>query len=196
MSGGNVTPKAAELAAELSLDLSTIEGSGKGGKITIADVRSAGITEPTGKLAAEAVLSGIRDRAQVVDVFGPKRSRTLIEIPTELAAELLERTLALSGPHNVVDAVEADLAAIAERDPDAARSSEAAAAIQLAYELQNPYNSATSKSMCAKALIEALNTVRELAPEPEEDDELDDLAEQRAKRRAEQAALRAADTAG
>lgn len=35
------TGAAAELAAELGVDLSTVEGSGKGGRITKADVEAA-----------------------------------------------------------------------------------------------------------------------------------------------------------
>jgi pyruvate/2-oxoglutarate dehydrogenase complex dihydrolipoamide acyltransferase (E2) component len=35
------TGAAAELAAELGVDLSTVEGTGKGGRITVSDVRAA-----------------------------------------------------------------------------------------------------------------------------------------------------------
>lgn len=35
------TGAAAELAAELGVDLSTLEGTGKGGRITVADVKTA-----------------------------------------------------------------------------------------------------------------------------------------------------------
>jgi hypothetical protein len=44
-------------------------------------------------------------------------------------------------------------------------------------------NSATSKSMCAKALQDTLRELRELAPAARKEDAIDQLAKQRAKRR-------------
>lgn len=58
----------------------------------------------------------------------------------------------------------------------------------MAYEIENPFNSATSKSMCAKALLETLDTLRELSPPAEEGDALDELASRRAVRLARSAA--------
>lgn len=52
----------------------------------------------------------------------------------------------------------------------------------MARELDAMKNSATSKSMCAKALLDTLDRIRELLPEKEEGDELDDLARKRAER--------------
>jgi pyruvate/2-oxoglutarate dehydrogenase complex dihydrolipoamide acyltransferase (E2) component len=37
----STTGAAAQLASELGVDLSSIEGTGKGGRITVADVRAA-----------------------------------------------------------------------------------------------------------------------------------------------------------
>jgi hypothetical protein len=85
---------------------------------------------------------------------------------------------------SVVDAVEADLRRIAERDPELVRSGLAATAFALARDLDNPKNSATSKSMCAKALSDVLDRLLELAPEAPKKDKIDDLSARRAARRA------------
>lgn len=65
-----------------------------------------------------------------------------------------------------------------------ADSALAASALALAREIDSPNNSATSKSMCAKALREALDRLRELAPPEPKADKLDDITKQREKRRA------------
>jgi hypothetical protein len=85
-------------------------------------------------------------------------------------------------PTNVTSAVEADLRDIAKREPRLARSAQAAAALALARELDDD-NSATSKSMCAKALNETMDRLRELAPPEQIKDGVDDISAQRAKRR-------------
>lgn len=59
----------------------------------------------------------------------------------------------------------------------------AASALAMAREIDDPDNSATSKSMCARAMLDTLDKLRELAPKPEERDELDDLSARRASRR-------------
>lgn len=80
---------------------------------------------------------------------------------------------------SVVEATERDVA----RLPSALRDSAlAASALALAAELDSAGNSATSKSMCAKALLETLDRLRELTPPQEENDQLDQLAERRARR--------------
>jgi hypothetical protein len=81
----------------------------------------------------------------------------------------------------VVDAVHRDLARMPE---DLATSALAASALALAGEMDNR-NSATSKSMCAKALLDTLNRLRELSPPVRVEDDLD---RQRAKREARLAA--------
>jgi len=83
---------------------------------------------------------------------------------------------------SVVDAVERDLSTIRRLSPDLADSGLAASALVLAAELDSPGNSATSKSMCARALIEALERLRELAPAGDEEDKLDELGARRAAR--------------
>lgn len=83
---------------------------------------------------------------------------------------------------SVVDAVHRELDQIAKRDPDLALSGYAATAIALARDLDDPSSSATSKSMCARSLSDALDRLRELAPAEEKEDELDKLRNSRAKR--------------
>ena len=88
----------------------------------------------------------------------------------------------------VVDAVRRDIAEIAKRDKALAQSGLAASALALDRELDDAGNSATSKSMCARALSETLDRLRELAPEPVEGDKLDELRARRASRSGRSAA--------
>lgn len=79
----------------------------------------------------------------------------------------------------VVAAVERDLAKIAELDPVLAGSGLAATTVALARELDKSGNSATSKAMCARALVVALDRLIELAPDEEKGGKLDDLTARR-----------------
>jgi len=83
---------------------------------------------------------------------------------------------------SVVKAVEGDLKRLAKRDRVLADSALAATALALAAEIDGD-NSATSKSMCARALAECLERLWDQAPPAEESDGVDDLAKRRAKRR-------------
>lgn len=124
-----------------------------------------------------------RPRARIVSVFGPFASRALVDMSVEVAQEFFETiSLAEHQPTSVIDAVERDLAAIAKRDEALAESGLAASAVAMAYEIAHPYNSATSKSMCARALVDALERLRELAPDEEQKDGVDDLSTRRAAR--------------
>lgn len=76
----------------------------------------------------------------------------------------------------VLAAVEGDLA---ELDAGLAGSALAATALALAREIDKPTNSATSKSMCARALAEMLDRLRELAPPDVVSDALDELTSRR-----------------
>jgi hypothetical protein len=67
--------------------------------------------------------------------------------------------------------------------PKAAESALAATALALARELDGE-NSATSKSMCAKALIDTMRELRSVAPPRMEADGVTDIAERREARRA------------
>jgi hypothetical protein len=90
-------------------------------------------------------------------------------------------------PRRAVGAVEkatrADIALIAATDPRLAASGLAATALALSRELDDAGNSATSKSMCAKALMDALDRLRELAPPQKEESELERKRRERSERR-------------
>jgi hypothetical protein len=79
----------------------------------------------------------------------------------------------------VADAVERELARIAKLDKELARGPYAASILALARELDDPENSATSKSMCARSLLDTLDRLRELAPSEEKDDQVDELVNRR-----------------
>jgi hypothetical protein len=123
--------------------------------------------------------------ARVVSVFGPFSASTLVVMPSKLAEELFPDGLGVSCRTSVVEAAERDVAAIRERDEALGDSALAASAVALAYEIEHPYNSATSKSMCAREMRDTLDRLRSLAPEEIRGDRVDDIAAQRAKRRAE-----------
>ena len=80
----------------------------------------------------------------------------------------------------VVSAIERDLAGLG----GLADSGLAASALVLAGLLDDPGNSATSKSMCARSLLETMNRLRELAALAldGEEDRLDELGSRRAAR--------------
>mgnify|MGYP003406300884 CR=1 FL=1 len=83
---------------------------------------------------------------------------------------------------SVVEAVEKDLRALAKRASGVDSSALAATALMLARELDNAGNSATSKSMCARVLVDVFDRLEALVPENEETDSLDDLSARRAAR--------------
>lgn len=142
-------------------------------------------TKPTNQ-SVETPVSG-EGRAYVLAVFGAFQSRALVEMPIEMATELFGPIQSAMRPDSIA-AVERDIAAIRELDPALADSSLAATALQMAYEMANPFNSATSKSMCARALLETMEQIRSLVPDgDEEGDELDELMERRNQREASQA---------
>lgn len=70
-----------------------------------------------------------------------------------------------------------------KRSPEVADSALAAAARVLAAELDNSGNSATAKSMCARALAEAMEKLTAMLPPAETKDGLDELNAAREKRR-------------
>lgn len=80
----------------------------------------------------------------------------------------------------VTRAVERDLAALVDRS--LADTALAALALALAREIDDPENSATSKSMCARSMVDALERLRALEPPAETKDGLDDLTARRSKR--------------
>lgn len=78
--------------------------------------------------------------------------------------------------------VEQDIRELARRKKSLGTGGLAASARALAREMDVPKNSATSKSMCARALAETLQRLRDLAPPLEEADGIDDLASRRSAR--------------
>ena len=80
----------------------------------------------------------------------------------------------------VAQAVERDLAGY---PADIATSGLAHTALALARELDDPSNSATAKSMCARSLLDMTDRMRSLLPATMEADALDDLARRREARR-------------
>lgn len=124
--------------------------------------------------------------ARVVSVFGPFGSRVLVDMPTRVAEDIFEGDLGACASSWVVDAIRSDL----ESYPEDLRSSAlAAVAVALGFELEHPGNSATSKSMCAGQLRDALTELRALRPPAEESDGVTRIEELRAVRR--EAAARA-----
>jgi len=87
---------------------------------------------------------------------------------------------------SVFDAVTRDLERIAVVAPELAQGAEAFTALALAAEIDGN-NSATSKSMCAKALADLMSELRALTPEQEAGDSVDNLAARRAARLARRA---------
>lgn len=82
----------------------------------------------------------------------------------------LDQAVELTGvnfdhPAGVLEGVGRDLASIRERAPELADSALAGTALAMATELENPYNSATSKAQCANALQAVMDRLRELVPE-------------------------------
>ncbi len=79
-------------------------------------------------------------------------------------------------------AVQDELKLMAERSPAIRGSALAALAVALAREVDDPGNSATSKSLCAGRLIDAVDRLRASVPAEVEADGLDDLAARRDRR--------------
>jgi hypothetical protein len=127
-------------------------------------------------------------RGHLVGVFGPFNSRALVEVSSEVAQKLIDDATIDPAPAFVIDAVLRDIASLAERDKELAGSGLAMSMLTMAYEMANPYNSATSKSMCAKALADAMRQLRELAPAKQGADAIDDISRAREARRERSAA--------
>ena len=121
--------------------------------------------------------------ARVLSVFGPFNSRVLIDMSADTAALMFPSGFGAAGPSRMLEAAEREIAVLREKSPDLADSALAAMVVAMAFEIEHPYNSATSKSACAKALQDALRELRELAPAEEAKDGVDEIAEQRARRR-------------
>lgn len=88
----------------------------------------------------------------------------------------------------MVSAVKRELADFESRAPGLAGGAIAASALAMAGLIDSDRNSATSKSMCHRALMEALDRLRALAPPERQKDGLDELADRRSDRRRRAAA--------
>lgn len=121
-------------------------------------------------------------RGRVVSIFGPFGSRALIEVSSETARNLLDAGEIEPCGRGVIDAIDGELAELRGRSPVLAASALAAALRVLAYELENPYNSLTSKAAATKELREGSDRLRELAPPARERTRLDQLREDREQR--------------
>jgi hypothetical protein len=121
--------------------------------------------------------------ARVVSVFGPFNNHVLIEMPASVAKTMFPEPFAASARTSVIEAAMHDMEAIRMRDAELADSALAASAVALAYEIENPYNSATSKSMCARELRDTMDRLVQLAPQAKPKDRVDDLAKRREDRR-------------
>lgn len=115
--------------------------------------------------------------------------RAVPELEEDAATLVAEAVLEQLGGQKVTRAVERDLREIRKSSPDVAKGGQAAAALALALQLDFPWNSATSKAMCARALHEALEELRGLTPPERKRDGIDAARDSHARRR------RGADTA-
>jgi hypothetical protein len=121
----------------------------------------------------------------VVSVFGPFNSRALVEMSASDATDLVgEQALGACCPSVVINSVLRDLEYLGQCDERLAESALAATALAMAREVEHPFNSATSKSMCAAKLMEATRELRELCPPVPQRDRLDEVNERRERRRA------------
>jgi hypothetical protein len=112
------------------------------------------------------------------------QDRTVIEVSTDLAGFLFRGPLAESSETSVATAVEEDLEQIRKRDAKVAASAVAASALQMGRELDDPYNSASAKAQCARALQAHLDRLLELSPPgQEEEGKLHELKSRREARR-------------
>jgi hypothetical protein len=83
------------------------------------------------------------------------------------------------GRMTVVAAVERELQEFDRRLPGIGESARAAGALAVAQELDDPGNSATSKSMCLRSLNETLDTLEARLPEETKRGKLDELRARR-----------------
>lgn len=120
----------------------------------------------------------------VVSVYGPFGNRTLVDMPTDWVEIIFKEIGRPPSPSRVIDAVSLEMEKLRKVDAELADSALAATALALAFELDHPGNSATSKSMCARALNETMDKIRALAPPADEKDGVDELSQAREKRRA------------
>ena len=115
---------------------------------------------------------------RVLSVDGPFNSRLVLDMPRSLYESFFDALPSDLAPSHAREGIERDLAALT----GGADSVLAASARTLAAELENPYASATAKSLCAKALIDVMRELRSLAPPKKQEDRVDEIAKRREER--------------
>lgn len=123
---------------------------------------------------------GSKTRIVCVSQVGPFDKVALVLMPLDQAVDLVGKTS--DRPAFVLEGVARDLEAIRETDADLASGALAGVAIAMAFELENPYTSATAKANCANSLRDVLARLRELMPVDREADDLDELTDARNRR--------------
>jgi hypothetical protein len=173
------------MPAKKTAKSSTGRGRKPAAKRSTATRKRATAKTPAAKKPTAAKQPPVRANGMLlIGVYGPFNARALVEMSALRAEELLGQPLTSTvSPTRVIDATELEIAALAKREASISDTALAAAAVALAYQIDNPFNSATSKSMCARELRETMAKLRELAPVGEEPDGIDQLAGRRANRR-------------
>lgn len=116
-------------------------------------------------------------------VVSAYKGRAMVEMTVDEAKALLAvDNLDDARPALVIEAAERDVERIRRRDPDLADSVLSASMIAMAYEVANPYNSSTSKSMCQARIEATMDTLRALMPPERKRDSIDELADKRTNR--------------
>ena len=101
-------PEARRLARELSVDLSQVQGSGKGGRITVEDVRAAGEQPATAPPAVPSPAKEAQPAAATgqpgQDAFGPVRRERMSRIRRTIAAQMSKSASTIPHVTNFDDA--------------------------------------------------------------------------------------------
>lgn len=139
---------------------------------------------PTARPVARTPADRCRPRILSICNVGPFAQVALVVMPAESAVQLLSGEGGGYGVAAVLEGVGRDLEAIREKVPELADSALAGTALALATELENPYNSATSKAQCANALQAVMDRLRELTPEQQKGGIVVELLAKRAARSA------------
>lgn len=163
----------------------------KAAKLDIADADKL----PSRAAVIDAIEAAKRDTgifedgARVISFYGKgKYRRVMVDMPLKVAKrEFRDLDLRQAALAAVTDAIRAELAKLKKDGKgELASSALAMSAVQMAKELDDPFNSAHAKSMCAKELQRAVDRLREISGESGDepkDSRLDGLRASRAKRR-------------
>jgi hypothetical protein len=118
--------------------------------------------------------------ARVLRVHG---EIVVLTLPRDLAEYLFKAPLRHGGVVTASEAAERDIGKIRQRDRVVADSAIAATVVSMAREVDDPFNSATSKAQCAKELRQGYERLLEQSPPPApEESDLERLRRKRATR--------------